>query len=78
MKEEGADIEVPMKLNDGTKVIKDAVKPDGTAVIIKPDTPSGRKSAKVRENLMQKNEHKTETILYDPKNPAYQPGSSTY
>jgi hypothetical protein len=27
---------------------------------------------------MQDNGHKTETILYDPSNPAYQPGSPTY
>ena len=78
LKEKGAQIEVPMKLNDGNKVRKDAVKPDGTAVIIKPNNTSGQKSAKTRENLMQKNGHKTETILYDPKNPAYQKGSPTY
>jgi hypothetical protein len=27
---------------------------------------------------MEKNGHKTETILYDPNNPAYQKGSPTY
>lgn len=78
LKEKGAEIEVPMKLKDGTKVRKDAIKPDGTAVIIKPNTPSGQKSANTRENLMKKNDKKTETILYDPTNPAYQPGSPTY
>ena len=74
----GAEIEVPLKLKGDKKVRKDAIKSDGTAVIIKPDTPSGQKSAKTRENLMKKNNYKTETIYYDPKNPAYQPGSPTY
>lgn len=66
-----------MELKDRT-IRKDAVKSDGTAVIIKPNTPSGMKSAKTRENLMKKNDKKIETIFYDPKNPAYQPGSPTY
>jgi YD repeat-containing protein len=78
LKEQGAETEVPMELKDGTKVRKDAVKPDGTAVIIKPDTPTGRKSAAKREKLMEKNEKKTETILYDPKDPKYKPDSPTY
>ena len=73
----GAQIEKKVELKDKT-VRKDAVKSDGTAVIIKPNTPSGQKSAKARENLMEKNGHKTETILYDPNNPAYQKGSPTY
>jgi hypothetical protein len=47
-------------------------------VIIKPDTPSGHKSAAKREKLMKDNNHKTETIYYDPKDPKYQPGSPTY
>jgi len=67
-----------MKLKDGTNVRKDAVKEDGTAVIIKPDTESGKKSAEKREKLMEKNGVPTEKIFYDPKNPAYQPGSPTY
>ena len=45
--------EVPMRLNDGTRVRKDFVKPDGTSVIIKPETPSGYKFAQKREKLMQ-------------------------
>ncbi|MBK9246544.1 MAG: hypothetical protein IPM69_00145 [Ignavibacteria bacterium] len=64
-------------LKDRT-VRKDFVRPDGTKGIIKPDTPSGQKSAASRERLMQRNGHKTETIFYNPKDPAYQPGSSTY
>lgn len=78
LRAQGADTEVTMTLKDGTTVRKDAVTQDGTAVIIKPDTPSGKKSAAKREKLMQKNEHKTKTIYYDPKDPKYQPGSSTY
>ena len=78
LKQQGAKTEVTMTLKDGTKVRKDAVKPDGTSVIIKPDTKSGQKSAAKREKLMEKNGHKTETIKYDPKDPKYQPGSSSY
>jgi len=74
----GTKTEVPKTLKDGTKVRKDAVLPDGTNVIIKPDTPSGQKSAQTRENLMKKNEEPTQTIFYDPTNIQYQPGSSTY
>jgi hypothetical protein len=40
LQKEGAKTEVPMQLPDGTNVRKDAVMPDGTAVIIKPNTPS--------------------------------------
>jgi len=54
LREQGAKTEVPMTLKDGTNVRKDGVRPDGTTVIIKPDTPSGQKSATARENLMQK------------------------
>ncbi|WP_158238002.1 RHS repeat domain-containing protein [Emticicia sp. TH156] len=78
LKEKGADIEVPMKLKDGTNVRKDAVKPDGTAFIIKPNTKSGQKSAAKREKLMRDNGHKTEKAFYDPKDPKYQPSSPTY
>lgn len=76
--EEGADIEVPMELEDGTKVRKDAVREDGTAVIIKPNTESGKRSAKKREELMKKNGVPTETIYYNPYSPSYQPTSPTY
>ncbi len=67
-----------MELNDGSTVRKDSVLEDGTAVIIKPNTVTGVASATKRETLMQNNGHKTQTILYDPKDPAYQPGSPTY
>ena len=77
LKEKGYDIEQNVQLKDRV-VRKDAVSPDGTKVIIKPNTTSGQKSAKARENLMQKNGHKTEIILYNPKNPKYQPDSPTY
>jgi RHS repeat-associated protein len=78
LREQGAETEVPMTLKDGTQVRKDAVREDGTTVIIKPDTKSGRKSADKREKLMQDNGHKTEKIFYDPKDPKYQPNSPTY
>jgi len=78
LKEQGADVEVPMTLKNGTNVRKDAVMPDGTAVIIKPNTPSGKKSVDKREKKMNDNGVPTQTIFYDPKNPAYQPGSSSY
>ncbi|WP_017733375.1 RHS repeat-associated core domain-containing protein [Nafulsella turpanensis] len=78
LRKQGANTEVPMTLKDGTNVRKDAVRPDGTTVIIKPDTPSGRRSAAKRESLMQKNGHSTETIFYNPQSPNYQPGSPTY
>ena len=69
--------EVNVKLNN--KVVrKDFVRPDGTKGIIKPNTPSGQKSAIAREKLMQQNGHKTETILYNPKDPKYLPGSPSY
>ena len=78
LKEQGAETEVNVQLKDGSTVRKDAVMPDGTKVIIKPNTPSGKKSAEKREKLMNENGHKTEKIFYDPKDPKYQPGSPTY
>ncbi|MFZ2783118.1 MAG: RHS repeat-associated core domain-containing protein, partial [Sediminibacterium sp.] len=78
LKQEGAEPEVTMQLKDGTVVRKDAVRPDGTSVIIKPDTKTGRASADKRAELMEKNGHKTEKILYDSKDPKYQPGSPSY
>jgi len=69
--------EVTMTLSNGQVVRKDAVKGD-EVVIIKPDTESGRRSADKRVELMEANDKKTQVILYDPKDPKYQPGSSTY
>lgn len=71
---------IPVINDKGQRVTirKDAKLPDGTYVIIKPDTPSGRAAAKKREVLMQSNGKRTMTIYYDPTNPAYQPGSPTY
>lgn len=71
-------LEVTMRLNDGTKVRKDFIKPDGTCVIIKPDTPSGHKSALGREKLMHNNGMQTETIFYNPNDKRYYEGSPTY
>jgi RHS repeat-associated protein len=78
LKEQGAETEVNVQLKDGSTVRKDAVRPDGTKVIIKPNTPSGQKSAAKREKLMNENGHKTEKIFYDPNDASYHPGSSTY
>ncbi|WP_286776783.1 hypothetical protein [Sphingobacterium sp. UBA2074] len=56
-----------MKLDDGTNVRKGGIDADGTLVIIKPDTESGRASAKKREDLLDKNNQtKHRTILYHP------------
>lgn len=58
-------------INLGDKVVrKDAVKPDGTVVIIKPDTPSGRSSAAKRKQLMENNGYQTDS--------RWLPGSPTY
>ena len=75
---QGYQTEVTIALEGaGKKVRKDAKK--GTeVVIIKPDTPSGRRSAKRRERLMQNEGYETRVDLYDPKDPAWQPGSPTY
>ena len=74
----GGQKEVTMTLKDRTIVRKDYVKPDGTCIIIKPDTPSGHKSAHSREKLMQSNGKRTETIFYDPKDKRYLENSPTY
>ena len=66
----GARKEVSITLNDGTKVRKDAQMPDGTFVIIKPDTPSGHIAATKREKMVQDSGYKTKIIYYDPSNPA--------
>ena len=47
-------------------------------VIIKPDTPSGRRAATKREELMQSEGYDTTQVLYDPKDPRYKPGSPAY
>ena len=77
--EKGGKKEVTIDLRDGTRVRKDGVKSDGeTYIIIKPKTSSGYRSAKQREKLKHKNGKKTETIYYDPNDPKYLKGSSTY
>jgi len=70
--------EVKVDLNNGATVRKDGVKADGTFAIIKPDTPSGIKSAAKRESLMNDNGYKTETIFYNPNDTNYLPSSSTF
>lgn len=73
----GAKIEQRVKIGDNY-VRKDAVLPDDTYVIIKPDTPTGHQAAKKREQLMHNNGYKSQTLFYDPNDPKYLPGSSTY
>ena len=78
LKKKGARTEVTINLPSGQKVRKDAVKEDGTVVIIKPNTTSGQKSAHNREQLMKRNGYNTETMYYNPNDPKYKPGSSSY
>ena len=66
-------------INLGDKIIrKDAVKPDGTVVIIKPDTPSGHKAAAKRDKMMKDSGYETQIIFYDPTDPRWLPDSPTY
>jgi RHS repeat-associated protein len=74
---EGHDTEVTVKLKGGQTVRKDAMK-GNEAVIIKPDTPTGRAAAATRADLMRDNNYDPRVILYDPADPRFQPGSPTY
>ena len=75
----GAEIEQRVYLKNKKYVRKDAILPDGTMVIIKPDTPSGHISAQRRVKELEDNGfNKHMTIFYDPNNPAYLPSSATY
>ena len=74
----GTKTEVTIKLSKDKSVRKDAVLPDGTTVIIKPDTKSGHKAAEQRRKLMKDNGYDSQIIYYDPNNPAYLPTSPTY
>ena len=76
-KESGAEIEQVIEIGEKT-VRKDAIMPDGTLVIIKPNKPTGHKAAQKRGNLMRGYGYKIQTIFYDPNAPTYLPGSSTY
>lgn len=58
-----ASIEELITLGQNKKIRKDAILPDGTLVIIKPNSPSGIKSAKRREILLREhNYNKIEKI----------------
>ena len=77
----GAEIEKRIDLPEANKWIrKDAIMPDGTMVIIKPDTPTGHKAAERRVRLLKKNfeNPKYSTIFYNPTDVKYRPGSTTY
>ena len=66
-------------MNNGQKVRKDVVGADGkTVYIIKPNTKSGQKAAQKRANLMEANGYKPQKVFYDPADPRWLPGSSTY
>ena len=61
------------------------VRKDGVGVaapnrvrIIKPDTPSGRRSAQKRSDLMREHGYDPTVDLYYPTDPRFQPGSPTY
>jgi hypothetical protein len=60
LKKEGVKTEQKVELQNGQTVRKDGVRPDGTTIIIKPDTKTGREAAARREKLMKDNGHKTE------------------
>ena len=70
--------EVTIKLDKKKTVRKDILKPTGTVGIIKPDTPSGHKSAERRVRLMNRCGYKTETFYYDPSDSRWLPNSSSY
>ena len=65
---------------DTQKIRKDAIMPDGTMVIIKPDTPTCHTAAERRIKLLKENfeNPKFSTIFYDPTDIKYLPGSPTY
>ena len=71
--------EVKIPLSDGTFVRKDAVLPGtNTVIIIKPDTPTGIHAANERADLMESEGFDPHIIVYDPADPAFQPGSPSY
>ena len=74
----GAEIEQRVRIGNDKFVRKDAIMPNGTLVIIKPDTPTGHQAAKKREKLMQQLGYNTQVIYYNPNDPKYKPGSPTY
>jgi len=57
---------------------KDLKLNDGTYGIIKPDTPSGHRAAQKRLDLLRKNGKEGVIIYYNPSDPRYLPGSTTY
>lgn len=72
--------EQTIRLLNGKVVRKDGVSRTNPKLvrIIKPDTPSGRRSAKKRVELMRKNGYETHVDLYNPLDPRFQPGSPSY
>ena len=74
----GTKTEVKINLTKDKSVRKDAVLPDGTTVIIKPDTKSGHKAAEQRKKLMKDYGYDSQIIYYNPQDPAYLSTSPTY
>jgi RHS repeat-associated protein len=75
--------EVSITLDNGQDVRKDALNEgQKIVVIVKPDTPSGRKAAQKRADLIERQGKKKGYVpvidLYDPADPAFRPGSPTY
>jgi hypothetical protein len=74
---QGYEPEVTINLPGGGFIRKDAVK-GSEAVIIKPDTPTGRRAAEERAGLVKDLGRDPRVILYDPTDPRFLPGSPTY
>jgi len=72
--------EQTIRLPNGQVVRKDGVSIVNARKvrIIKPDTPSGRRAAQNRKELMEKFGFETEIDLYNPADPRWQPDSPTY
>ena len=69
-----------IELPDGTILRKDGLGIENPNIvrIIKPDTPTGRSSAKKRADLLKENGYDVHIDFYDPTSPRFQPGSPTY
>jgi hypothetical protein len=80
LEEQGLETEVTIYLKKSGKTVrKDALDPEtNEVVIIKPDTPTGIRSAERRAALMASEGYEPRIIYYDPASPAFQPGSPTY
>ena len=79
LESQGYQVEATIRLEGSQVVRKDGFMiRNNEVVIVKPNTPSGKKSALKRQKLMEKNGYKTKIIYYNPNDPKYLPGSPTY